>query len=1404
MDYPKTGDTLSVNVDDVTTAIVGDAVVVKTSANLTTPNIGVANGDSLTVTGNVDGVSSNFSGVIVATGNVTGGNLVTAGSITDGTLTIDSGSITGGDAATFANTITGGTLTDGTLSINSGAITGATSGSFSTTLTATGNITGGNLTTGGQLNVTGNVTGGNLVTAGAITDGVFTADNGVFTGVVSIDASGNVDSGNVNTTLVDATTLTASGTVTGGTLTDGTLSSTSGTITGGVAATFSGAVSGGSITDGTATLSSGSITGGVAATFSGAVQGGSLTDGTATLSSGSITGGVAATFSGAVQGGSLTDGTATISSGAITGATSGSFSTTLTATGNITGGNLVTAGQLAADNIAATNGITAGTTIVATGNVSGGNVTTAGQVQADNVDATNGITAGTTVVATGNVSGGNLTTAGQIAGDNADITNGITAGTTITATGNVAGGNITTGGAVEATGLISSGSTITATGNVAGGNLTTAGQVAADNADITNGITAGTTITATGNVAGGNITTGGRVDATGAVTGASVTAGNVTINTDSIDSAGTAITLNTDSSDVDIVIENSAGNAYVKADAGTSTVVIGENGTQTTGATFKVQSTNSQMIPVGTTAQRPTGVTGMIRFNTTLDQFEFFDSNSWTTAGSDFTVIASETFSGDNSTTAFTLGSTQTTASCIVSINGVVQEPTTAYAVSGTTLTFTEAPLAGDTIEVREITTTSTLTGLASDDTSSSVTTEDGGDVSVKGNIIPSANVTYDLGSTTERWNDLYLAGNSIVLGSVVIKNTGGNAIGFFGADGTTPGVIDANVEIAGDSIQNGTSLVDFSGTNGDVQLTAGGTQSLTVISTGANVVGDFATTGDVRFLDSDNSNYVGFQAPATVSSNLVWTLPAADGTAGQALVTDASGVLSFAAAGATISSDTSTNTDFLLYFASTTTGALTAVKQDSGLTYNPSTGLLTSAAFSGSGASLTALNGSNISTGTVAAARVATLNQDTTGTAAIATTVTVADESSDTTCFPLFATAATGDLGAKSGSNLTFNSSTGVLAATTFSGSGASLTSLNGSNISTGTIAAARVATLNQNTTGTAGGLSSAVTVSLTGAVTGSATFTSAGDTASITTTATSDPTITLAGDLTGSATLTNLGDATLTATIAANSVALGTDTTGNYVATITGGTGIASSGATSGEGVAHTLSVDLSELTDMTGGMTGTDEFIVLDAGADRRKAANEIGLSIFNNDSGFTTNTGDITNVSVSGTGLSGGGASGSVTITSNATSANTASTIVARDGSGNFSAGVITATATQARYADLAEMYAADGDIEAGTVVHFAGEGKLAACNEANHHAVAGIVSTDPAYLMNTDQEGVALAISGRVPCKVTGVVNAGDLMVSAGNGRAMANNSPAIGTVIGKAIESNAGGEAVIEVLAMMM
>ena len=75
-----------------------------------------------------------------------------------------------------------------------------------------------------------------------------------------------------------------------------------------------------------------------------------------------------------------------------------------------------------------------------------------------------------------------------------------------------------------------------------------------------------------------------------------------------------------------------------------------------------------------------------------------------------------------------------------------------------------------------------------------------------------------------------------------------------------------------------------------------------------------------------------------------------------------------------------------------------------------------------------------------------------------------------------------------------------------------------------------------------------------------------------------------------------------------------------------VTAGVGLSGGG----DAGAVTLTVDLSELTDMTQTMVGADEFIVLDNGADRRKAASEIGLSIFNNDSGFTTTSGTVTSV------------------------------------------------------------------------------------------------------------------------------------------------------------------------------
>lgn len=116
---------------------------------------------------------------------------------------------------------------------------------------------------------------------------------------------------------------------------------------------------------------------------------------------------------------------------------------------------------------------------------------------------------------------------------------------------------------------------------------------------------------------------------------------------------------------------------------------------------------------------------------------------------------------------------------------------------------------------------------------------------------------------------------------------------------------------------------------------------------------------------------------------------------------------------------------------------------------------------------------------------------------------------------------------------------------------------------------------------------------------------------------------TIGMTGDVVWtSASFDGSGNVTGTATIQANSVALGTDTTGNYVGTVTGGTGIDSTGATSGEGIAHTLSLDLNELTTSTSDGDG-DFFAVVDTSGNQKKLTKgNINISGFNNNSGFIT--------------------------------------------------------------------------------------------------------------------------------------------------------------------------------------
>lgn len=132
--------------------------------------------------------------------------------------------------------------------------------------------------------------------------------------------------------------------------------------------------------------------------------------------------------------------------------------------------------------------------------------------------------------------------------------------------------------------------------------------------------------------------------------------------------------------------------------AGTGSVIIDAN--------------SGLVVPTGTTGERPSGQAGMIRFNQTTQKLEVYNGNEWkdvgTGSGSGGTVTL-DTFTGDNSTTSFTLTSAGTTDSVIVSINGTVQRATTTYSVSGTTLTFVEAPISTDIIQVQNFFSGSTV-----------------------------------------------------------------------------------------------------------------------------------------------------------------------------------------------------------------------------------------------------------------------------------------------------------------------------------------------------------------------------------------------------------------------------------------------------------------------------------------------------------------------------------------------------------------------------------------------------------------------------------------------------------------------------------------------------------------------
>ena len=657
----------------------------------------------------VDSANLTFDGT-----TVTAGGLATAGALAAGNTAITGTLSTSGlatlDSASVTNNMTAGSVTSTGLLQANGAVNVVGVTTLSSLLNANGGISVDGVFT--VADITGNVA----------TTGTLDAGNTAITGTLSSTGAATLNSASVTNALSVGTNLTVTGT--------STLNDTV-TLVGGVGQSF--IINDGTTANFTVDSSTGNttivgtldVTG---ATTLGATTTGNFTVlGTSTVDMGGnvVTNGatpIATTdlatkgyVDGIASGGwDISDGvtTQTISSGDTLNlvGTANEVDVVVSAIDTLTIGlpnDINVAGILTVTgntvmSTASTSGLATLASASVTGNITAGSATSTGAIIGQStLDLTGAATLNSNVTLVGGTGETFIINDGTTTRFSVDSTNGDT----------IVGGTLTSG-ALTATSITDSALTNT--------RVTFAGAagVLTDSASLTFD---GTTLAAS------NISTSGTLGVTGTstlgttnITGVATVTGsavidNLTINASGIEaSTGTEVVVNDTAAATKFRVASIANQNMLFVDGTNSSVNVG-TGTSVTDVTLNVSATDSVMLAKGTTAQRPAiGVSGMMRYNTTTESYEYFDGtfNAWNAFGTEFTVIVSEILTGNGVATAFTLASAQTTASCIVSLNGVIQTPTSAYGVVGTTLTFTEAPLATDVIEVREITTTTSVTSL--------------------------------------------------------------------------------------------------------------------------------------------------------------------------------------------------------------------------------------------------------------------------------------------------------------------------------------------------------------------------------------------------------------------------------------------------------------------------------------------------------------------------------------------------------------------------------------------------------------------------------------------------------------------------------------------------------------------
>jgi fibronectin-binding autotransporter adhesin len=1183
---------------------------------------------------------------------------------------------------------------------------------------------------------------------------------------------------------------------------------------------------------------------------------------------------------------------------------------TVSATGNVTGGNLTATGSIYAATIV--------------GNIQG-NLTAPGSntqvIFNDNSQAaaTSGFTFNKTsnaVTVSGNIYGGNLSVSGNIIG-NFNLDQGVSA------SGNITGGNVLTAGLVSATGTITG-------ANITGANILTAGQVSAG-ANITGGnvLTAGI-VSSTGNATHGNIATAGQVSATGNVTGnyllgnAYYVSGlsptqiyNGTSNV-SIPSVNGNISFNVGSENW---LFDSAGNITVPANTwiqtpvgsngsiefhpdGTGQIVIKGNAVSntasSTGALLFLQSdyANAQnRIEIDTfgnngalggtvvgrfargTADTPQAVQYLDNlaafkgkgyngsaFTNPAAQVVLGVAGNWTPTSTptsiefDVTPVNSTTMApvariysygdyqqlvgnilvnngqmsasgnvtGGNISTAglLTGGNIATAGTVSATANITAGNVLTAGQVSSTgnathgnistagSITGSSASVTGNvtgaslfgtiaTAAQTGITTVGTLATLAV----SGNTTTNGltvtanatiGNLYVSGNTTIAGNITQIsgnsgqfFGNATTGFNALYAglpAGFSILPDSVVNFVGSANNFSQINNQNQSGGSLGtADYVITGNNGDNDNYFLDLGYAGSGYDGTVGILSNSMGNSVGPNdgylyVHGNTSGNHPSNFVlaTPDANSQIKMAVGGSMASNISVTVnppstSSTNGTSGTLIVTGGIGASGNIYATGNISGGNVVGTTVSV------SGGVTAASVAGGVITGTSasvSGGVTAASvsggvISGSSASLTG----NIVSGNISATNHTGTAVSVTGNinggnlliaAGISTGGNITGGNISVTNFLGTAVSVTGGVTAASvsGGVITGSSASlsgGVTAASVsggvITGSSASLSgTVTGGNVNTGgTISAAGNATVGNvsatNYTGT--------TVSVTGSITG--------------------------GNITGGNILTT-GNVSATGNIQGNYfIGNGSQLTGIGAS---GAKWTASSTAPSSPNpgdfwYATTSNVKYQYYNDGTG-----NSWVDQSAPLTYTSLAVTGNLSVGNvTNSGFETVTGNIT----------GGNLITAGTLTVNSAGAATAIVNGAGNTVGNIGSAsgwfnTLYATSSKALYADLAENYQADTEYNTGTVVEFGGAFEITQTTQSHSTRIAGVVSSNPSYLMNAGLEGtnvLPVALTGRLQCRVVGKINKGDRLVSSslpGVAQALDPSQYEPGSIFGKALE----------------